>query len=558
MFNVKKCVFSLLISSTILIVCSCTGGSTSSNSTNSGSNSPAMFNSKPAGVNFGGLFVLEDWFFASDGSTKYTPVPTQCPVPSTGKSTVFAKNLGSADFNWASETDLIRQYMQLGYTDEQIANFFQIHRDNYLLRETGDIKTLDDNFKKLKSLGITLVRLPVTWAIQYDHPYTLTGTNGFTVTIPASNAANSIQLIKDPFYPDLKWASIPVSQIENILTSAQKYGIKVVIDIHSYPGGSAGDNSYSGILPRVPKFWSANTPENFHTIFNTMILWAEGLAIKNPTAFQGLGGLSPMNEPAHLLGPRLNHETWPCDTAADWGLTSYQPVLDTLAISVKDFNNSTLSKLPDHSVKLYMNIIESIFDKGDPLQLIGNWWRGITSADDRRAWAVLDIHHYAAWDPENCLDPEKDANGNPITNANGIYKYKYLDKNTNGTYTINPAGFAFITQSAGWFTSLRSKLGLSTDGLLATSEFSASTRWNLWNSCTSGLAKDNKGNDMNITNSLPLRNSFLEAQTAAANSSSAKVALFFWTWMIPYNSNYRNEWDYYSICSSNNPPSFCN
>ena len=31
---------------------------------------------------------------------------------------------------------------------------------------------------------------------------------------------------------------------------------------------------------------------------------------------------------------------------------------------------------------------------------IGAWWRGITTLEERKTWAVLDLHNYIAWDPK--------------------------------------------------------------------------------------------------------------------------------------------------------------
>jgi len=203
-----------------------------------------------------------------------------------------------------------------------------------------------------------------------------------------------------------------------VLKAAGHHRVKVLLDIHAYPGGSS-DGTYNGIWPLQPEFWntgldSNNTPiyqDNFRTIFQNLITWAEGLySLSDPSYGAGLGALTAMNEPAHLLGiPEAR-----CANGS-WGIASYQDVLDTLALAVADFRRSSL---PAHNVKLYMNVIETMFPTTLPsttlsrdvkhpddllsgeqvYSVIGNWWKSITTENERQTWAILDIHHYFAWD----------------------------------------------------------------------------------------------------------------------------------------------------------------
>src|SRR5262249_8449203 len=155
--------------------------------------------------------------------------------------------------------------------------------------------------------------------------------------------------------------SVPIGELMQVLKAASNHGVKVLLDIHAYPGG-ASDGTYNGIWPLQPEFWdtgldSDHRPiyqDNFRTIFQHLITWAEGLYSLSDKAFaDGLGGLTAMNEPAHLMGiPEAR-----CTNDA-WGIASYQDVLGTLAWAVADFGRSSL---PGHNVKLYMNIIETMF-----------------------------------------------------------------------------------------------------------------------------------------------------------------------------------------------------
>lgn len=325
-------------------------------------------------------------------------------------------------------------------------------------------------------------------------------------------------LIQDPLYADLKWASIPIGEIMQVLESASRHGVKVLLDIHAFPGGSS-DGTYNGIWPLQPEFWNTGLDagggpiyrENFRTIFQNLISWAEGLYdLPDPSHAEGLGGLSAMNEPAHLMGI-------PAARCSDgsWGIASYQEVLDTLAFAVSDFERSSP---PRRGVKLYMNVIETMFPTtmtSDQIYgSIGDWWRSVTTEGEREAWAVLDIHHYFAWDGgcNTCLQDFVE---------NGV---------------IVQAGFDQMQQcSSGWYSTIRGNLALGSDDLLATSEFIASSNSDTYESCASGKALPSSPRNFER-----YRNEVLRYQVEDAKA--AGIDLYFWTWMIPYNDNYQNEW----------------
>jgi aryl-phospho-beta-D-glucosidase BglC (GH1 family) len=504
---------------------------------------------KVDGVNLGGAYVLEDWFFSDKTVGRH--VGTPCTNPDGSKSEVgsiaqFTREPVPAGKNdkFTSEIDLIHKLQKdYGYSNDKIANYFQKHRLNYF---NPNDPALLQTFKELKEAGITLVRLPVTWAIQYDKPYTLIGADGKQIIIPAMAASTAtkphhVELIQDPFYTGYYWASIPIKSIERILGAAHANGIKVILDIHAWPGG-AGDGTYNGIWPLPPKFWTANYEQNYRTIFQQLISWAQTLKTSYPDGFAGLAGLTPMNEPAHLMGIRFVT----CDPNANWGV-KHDNVLNTLATSITDFKNSTL---PASGVKLYMNVIETMFPQGtDALKDIGTWWKNNTTQAERTSWAVLDIHHYLAWDGANynyCLNK---VNG-------GEYEFLSPDPHKPGAYIIKPAEFDNLKGAANWYANLRKNLGLTDGSLLMASEFSASTNEDTWASCASGHAQDNTGKPIDITNHKEYRNTILAEQLAKAKEGN--ISMIFWTWKLPYNSNFQNEWSFYNvICSQDPAPQFC-
>jgi hypothetical protein len=470
----------------------------------------------PTGVNLGGLFVLEDWFFSSQQLGHF--VSTPCTYEDTGiaSSQIFAQSTDVPEFTWTSETNLIQQLQQRGYGDTQVAALFQSHRAGYLRDRTNQVDDLNATFARLAELGIRNVRLPVTWAITYpDRSYTIDpGRGRAKVTVPATT---DVVLIQDPFYPELKWASIPVADILRVLQAASRHGVKILIDVHAFPGGSS-DGTYNGIWPLQPSFWNTGDgddgplyQQNFRTIVGNLIAWAESLySLPDRSYADGLGGLTAMNEPAHLMGI-------PAARCSDgsWGISSYEDVLATLALAVEDFRGSSL---PGRGVKLYMNVIETMFPTSMTSDQIyaalGDWWRGVTSDGERHAWAVLDIHHYFAWDPScnNCLTD-------------------FVEDDV-----VVQAGFDEMRScSAAWYLTIRQNLGLDADDLFATTEFSAGANSDTWQSCASGVAQP-----ASPRNHAAYRNAVLEYQVEDAQQ--AGIDAFFWTWTIPYNANYQNEW----------------
>lgn len=464
----------------------------------------------PEGTNFGGLFVLEDWFLSSSNRAYYVATPCGEMV---GDSRIFLQDKNAPQFYWTSETNLISQLENHGYSDAQIVTAFAKHRHNFLQQQAHGPQSLDDNFLLLHNLGITAIRLPVTWALIYpNQSYTIQG-SASSVTIPASTQP---QLIDDPFYAGSKWAGIPVSEIENILQAASRHHIKVMIDIHAYPGGS-GDGTYNGVWPNAPRFWTVPTAqyqENFNTIVSSLITWVESLYTKNPDAAKGLWGINPINEPAHLFGI----PTARCDSTTPWGLNSYQDLFDTLQLAVNDFRNSSL---PAKGAKLDMNIIETIFptsmSPAQQYQTIGTWWKSITTSSERKSWATLDIHHYIAWDNQcnQCINQF-------VTN-----------------HRITNAGFLNLANCSDWYLQLRAALGLESEALINVSEFSASTNQYTPMSCASGV-----GPNIPI-NQKTYRDAFFKDQIIKARQ--AKLGMFFWSWVFPNNTNFQREWSLYTI-----------
>src|SRR5262249_19519198 len=153
-------------------------------------------------------------------------VATSCTYKDTGiaSSQIFAQSASVPDFTWTSETDLIKRFLQSGYSESKVAELFKLHRAGYLRDPMNHVGDLEASFSRLEALGIRKIRLPITWAITYpDHSYAIDPGRGRPpVVVPATT---DVVLIQDPFYPDLKWASIPVGDIMQVLKSASRHGM---------------------------------------------------------------------------------------------------------------------------------------------------------------------------------------------------------------------------------------------------------------------------------------------------------------------------------------------
>ena len=93
------------------------------------------------------------------------------------------------------------------------------HRNSYITR---------DDFKEMASHGIKQVRLPLGW---------------WAFTLESSHSSTS-KLITDPVHSDKMFVTITNEFLKNVIMNAKEEGVKVLIDIHAFPGGSASTLSY--------------------------------------------------------------------------------------------------------------------------------------------------------------------------------------------------------------------------------------------------------------------------------------------------------------------------
>ncbi|CAJ1382807.1 unnamed protein product [Effrenium voratum] len=511
----------------------------------------------PDGVNVGGWFCLEDWFYSQSSGSKVghfvaTPNPDynkdtfqldeKCFVGHVR--TIFPQLTHEEEARllrpyFGCETDLVNLLLRSGLKEERILDLFWKHRRCY-------VTPID--LSRIRTLGLRKIRLPLTWCINYETPYVLKGKD-FAGRDKEIIIHTKPCIVEDPFENDPafdpkgmnlpcdKWVSIPIKAVEQILETAAGFGLQVLLDLHAFPGGSSA-GTFNGVWPVNPRFWSAHYKENFRTIMEKLLEWMSSLSHRNPKAFAGLYGLTPMNEPAHMKGlydaagagvPVPYQAAYDAQGMKSWAQVPMAEILDTLAIGVEEFRKHPV--LLEGKKMLLMNVIETSFagtfggedagafaasQKGEVASVtgqLGQWWRSVTCAEERRTWAVLDLHNYIAWNPE----------------VKHFESIKDLDEFQ-----------ALLTDmSLPFFQQLRERLGIKQPELLACSEYSGSTNQDTLLSTTSGVGRRSPNLPRHV-GWQTLRDAFLLLQHRAARVH--QIEMWFWTYHIRKNVNYQGEW----------------
>lgn len=319
--------------------------------------------------------------------------------------------------------------------------------------------------------------------------------------------------------------------------------------MHTYPGATS-PGTFSGAWPRWPRFWThgdqaatnEGKPDVGRTLWKDFVKWIESL---DKETLQGLEALSPMNEPAHLAGifgegrgkdpPYL--PPLPSDMAMEYleklatakakvrrGLTQvpdgpHLRVFKWLDDAISTFRESTL---PSRGIRLAVNVHESVLnpsvlpgdDGNDPggrhpgsMKILAAWWRGATLPKERSDWAVLDIHHYHAWEPQ-CQGA-----------SDGLILANY-------TCAIAEERRDTLQRCASWATVLRQTVDeeCGAGAQVMSGEMSASTHHRVRHAC----------NDITT-----LRESFLSQVQAA---KAANIKLYWWSFKMPYGGSFRPAW----------------
>ncbi|CAE7169388.1 unnamed protein product [Symbiodinium pilosum] len=327
------------------------------------------------------------------------------------------------------------------------------------------------------------VRLPITWAAFADALQPLD-----KATYGAHSADLDIVTVPDPFYKDqASFVTIPRQMLSDFLRQAKLSGLRVILDIHAYPGG-ASHGTYNGVWPLKCAFWTEKSkigPEKNLTevgmwIVEKMIHWIENLDFEPQGA---IAGIVLMNEPGHM-------NRWK-QFAAD------KAILAWLSEASARYSRS---ELPFLGIKLYMNLVETAFQ--DFEGVVVPWYHSTFSLEERKTRVVADVHYYMAWDYHVC-----DGRSDPF----GAYS---CTQNYQGTLRGCAEGNA---------KNMRRRWSQH-DELVAVSEFSLGTFDQIDLACKE----------------LPVLETMLKEQLAAFAKYNFET--IFWTWKMPYATDFQPGW----------------
>ncbi|CAJ1353264.1 unnamed protein product [Effrenium voratum] len=315
------------------------------------------------GVNAGGWLNLEDWFFSGVTGRNVMSLVNR------GQGACLPPAVLTMDDYWPSEgflTMRLNQSRGPAFTAEA----FEAHRRSFIGEE---------DFQGMASLKLQLLRLPLHWAAFADAlapiDHELYGKH---------NPDEDTAIVPDPYYNGLAaFATVPRKWLASQLRKAAQNNLRVVLDLHAFPGGAA-NGTYNGVWPSPPAFWKEKSNVGNRSValkdaglmvVKAMVQWVEGL---DDTARGAVAGVTVMNEPAHM-----NQGS---------AFASEADILQWLSDASNMFRQS---KLPGMGVKLYMQLIGTAFRDFDGT--VVPWFHKTFSSQEQSKWAVADLHFYIAW-----------------------------------------------------------------------------------------------------------------------------------------------------------------
>lgn len=337
------------------------------------------------GTNLGGWLCLEDWLFSetagvsvsgwlgSQGQGRSLPPVAAAPLePFTGSSL------------WPSE-GILTWRMNNTIGPQVTAEIFEAHRATFIT---------SNDFEDMASAGVRAVRVPLSWTLFADALAPLSdlyrGVNERTTIVP------------DPVYHEqVAGVTIPRAWMADQIRNAGAAGLKVVLDMHSFPGG-AQDASYSGVWPLRPAFWSNHSRigkpvrmlEVGRWIAKALIQWVE--VELDAEARRAIRAIQFMNEPAHMnYAPPFAQSYHPFA-----GYANETDILDWLSDAMSMFRSSSL---PQAGIKVMVQLVETAFE--DFYHEIPAWFERTFVPHERSTWVIVAHQYYAAYTSDCASSP---------------------------------------------------------------------------------------------------------------------------------------------------------
>ena len=414
---------------------------------------PAVTSATLTGVNLGGWYLVEEWMFSNgqfDRVAEQSDEPQGVIMPP-----LLPDGLGE---NWYGEGDLVNK-ISAKFGDDFAVEVISAHRDAYIT---------DDDIKKMKESSISAVRMPLGW----------------WAFVEESLSADPM-VITDPAHSDMKFVTITHDALESQIKRFADEGIDILLDIHAMPGGSS-EGSYSGIFPSTPMFWDSDNLMNQG--FDIVTSLCDFYLDLDADLQKHIIGMTLINEPAH----NMNSDG------------AYTKVFTGWLQEAIDIYRQKVALVAPHVPMLYVNLIETSL----PPQQIVDFFHDTFSDDELKSWAILDVHHYFAWDPghNGCYD--------------GSCSYTCADSATSD-------GVDEITSliSEGASNSHQFFFDNGTIPLVSCSEYSLATYDLSASSCRGSTIL-----------------SAMHVEQADGFESQGLYGAYFWTWKMPYGGTHEEAW----------------
>ena len=427
-------------------------------------NMPKFESGQSLGVALNGWLHLEEWFFSQGASHAVAADIREENGVAFPPMFPDATSLG---FQWASEGDLVRKLVD-HYGQKSAVGAFTAHRAQYIT---------DDDLIEIASQGIKIVRLPVSWAVFARDPATV--------------ARGGERVLVDPVYPDRLFVNMAGADLDHIVERIRNAGLKVMIDLHNMPGGSAA-GSYNGVFPHPPMMFARSDLQRTGLlVVRNMLKWFKALPADSRLAVHGM---QLLNEPGHLLPEQRS-------AVLSWLSSAIQAYKDDV-VGVNGVNPA--ERVPF----LYVNLIETM---GMNVADMAAWMRTQFTPRELEQWAVLDVHNYFAW--------------SSLTGCDGGCQFSCRD---------SPAvvGQRVAEHAEEWAKTFR--LAAKTYGVQNT----ACSEWSLATLADSSRMCSNR----------EILDVMFQRQVQVYRS--AEIQSFFWGWKMPHGGPHTKAWSLKDYLSS--------
>ena len=273
----------------------------------------------------------------------------------------------SDEKGWSSEADLVGKLIKM----------YGVHRAVQIVHEYRETYYIEQDFQEMKTHGIKQIRLPMGWWALVD---------------PDADG-----VVHDPYSDhNTEVRHVPVERklFDRLFDWCIKYDIKVMIDLHAMPGGSAFKSSFNGVNGiQDATFWQRakidyqnEKEDNGLITWRRLLEWIDNLSHAHRAVIQGV---QPMNEPAHLAH---SHET-------------KTQMMTWMKTAITIFKRHYHQK--EYVPNLYINFIETAwetkmeFPNEVHMFMLDNIGGVLNSCN-----FFLDIHRYAAWGGINPRTPD--------------------------------------------------------------------------------------------------------------------------------------------------------